>query len=133
MFISGALLLLVCATLYTNGLADLGTILPLAFLGALGGDHAGYYCGYISGPQFHHFKLVRKYQNIVQRGEDLIRRHGSAAVFIGRFVPAIRSVIPALAGISGLQRLRYSLLDALACLTWTLALALILLGLVGIF
>lgn len=130
---SGAVLLLVSATLYSNGFAELQTILSLAFFGALLGDHLGYYCGYLIGPRFHHFELVRKYQTTVQRGEDLIRRHGSAAVFIGRFVPAIRSVIPALIGLSGIQRLRYSILDALACLTWTLALGLILAGIVEIF
>lgn len=133
LFVSGAVLLLVSATLYNNGVAGFETILPLAFMGAMLGDHVGYYCGYLVGPRFHHFALVRKYQSAVQRGEDLIRRHGNAAVFIGRFVPAIRSVIPALVGISGIQRMRYSLLDAFACLTWTLALALILTGIDEIF
>ncbi len=133
LFVSGALLLVVSATLYNNGLAGFETILPLAFMGAMLGDHAGYYCGQVIGPRFHHYSLVRKYQSTVRKGEDLIRRHGNAAVFIGRFIPAIRSVIPALVGISGIQRLRFSLLDTLACLTWTLALALILVGIDGIF
>ena len=121
------------ATLYNNGLAGFETILPLAFLGAMLGDHVGYYFGRTIGPRFHHFAIVRKYQSVVISGEDLIRRHGNVAVFIGRFTPAIRSVIPALVGISDVQRLRFSLLDALACLTWTLALALILIGIDEIF
>jgi membrane protein DedA with SNARE-associated domain len=43
--ISGALLLLVASTLYSNGIAGLEVLLPLAFFGALIGDHAGYYFG----------------------------------------------------------------------------------------
>ena len=128
LFVSGAFLLLVSATLYNNGLASFEILLPLAFFGALLGDHAGFYGGRALGPKFHGFRLVKKYQINVTRAEEMIRQHGSAAIFIGRFIPAIRSIIPALVGISGTARLRYSLVDALACLTWVLALAAILTG-----
>ena len=72
--------------------------------------------------------MIKKYQSNVAKAEGLIRRYGSAAIFIGRFIPAIRSIIPALTGISGFERLRYSFVDALACLSWVLALAAILMG-----
>lgn len=133
LFISGAFLLLVSATLYNNGLASFEMLLPLAFFGALLGDHAGFYAGRALGPKFHGFKLVKKYQTNVTRAEEMIRRHGSAAIFIGRFIPAIRSIIPALVGISGAERLHYSLVDTLACLSWVLALAVILLGIDEVF
>ncbi|HAS48758.1 MAG TPA: hypothetical protein DCS33_05625 [Gammaproteobacteria bacterium] len=133
LFVSGAFLLLVSATLYNNGLASFQLLLPLAFFGALMGDHAGYYCGRFLGPKFHQFALVRKYQSNVTRAEEMIRRYGSAAIFVGRFIPAIRSVIPAMIGISGMKRLRYSLNDTLACLTWVLALAALLIGIDELF
>ena len=126
--ISGALLLLVASTLYNNGIAGLEVLLPLAFFGALIGDHAGYYFGRSLGAKFHQIGLIKKYQANVAKAEGLIRRYGSAAIFIGRFIPAIRSIIPALVGASGIKRLRYSLVDALACLFWVVAFAAILMG-----
>jgi membrane-associated protein len=126
--ISGALLLLVASTLYSNGIAGLEVLLPLAFFGALIGDHAGYYFGRSLGAKFHQIGLIKKYQANVAKAEGLIRRYGSAAIFIGRFIPAIRSIIPALVGASGIKRLRYSLVDALACLCWVMAFAAILMG-----
>jgi len=126
--ISGALLLLVASTLYSNGIAGLEVLLPLAFFGALIGDHAGYYFGRSLGAKFHQIGLIKKYQANVAKAESLIRRYGSAAIFIGRFIPAIRSIIPALVGASGIKRLRYSLVDALACLFWVMAFAAILMG-----
>jgi len=126
--ISGALLLLVASTLYSNGIAGLEVLLPLAFFGALIGDHAGYYFGRSLGARFHQIGLIKKYQANVAKAEGLIRRYGSAAIFIGRFIPAIRSIIPALVGASGIKRLRYSLVDALACLCWVVAFAAILMG-----
>ena len=47
---------------------------------------------------------------------------------IGRFVPAIRSLIPAALGISGFRRLHYSLTDLTACAIWASALLLIVVG-----
>ena len=126
--ISGALLLLVSATLYNSGIAGLELLLPLAFFGALLGDHAGYYFGRTLGPRFRQIGLIKKYQTNVAKAEGLIRRYGSAAIFIGRFIPAIRSIIPALVGASGIKRLRYSLVDTLACLCWVMAFAAILMG-----
>ena len=126
--ISGALLLLVASTLYSNGIAGLEVLLPLAFFGALIGDHAGYYFGRSLGARFHQIGLIKKYQANVAKAEGLIRRYGSAAIFIGRFIPAIRSIIPALVGASSIKRLRYSLVDALACLCWVVAFAAILMG-----
>jgi membrane-associated protein len=105
-------------------------LLPLAFFGALLGDHSGYYFGRTVDTNFHEISVIKKYQANVAKAEGLIRHYGSAAIFIGRFIPAIRSIIPALVGVSGLQRLRYSVIDALACLCWVLALAAILIGIV---
>ena len=126
--ISGVLLLLVSATLYNNGIAGIEVLLPLAFFGALLGDHAGYYFGRSLGPRFHQIGMIKKYQANVAKAEGLIRRYGNVAIFIGRFIPAIRSIIPALVGVSGIERLRYSFIDALACLCWVSALAAILIG-----
>ena len=103
-------------------------LIPLAFTGALLGDHAGYYLGRKIGPGFHQLRFADKYKVSILRSENLIRRYGGAAIFIGRFIPAIRSVIPALIGISDFDRLKFSLIDALACFCWALALAAILLG-----
>ena len=66
----------------------------------------------------------------MEKAEGIIHHYGIAAIFIGRFIPAIRSIIPALVGVSGIERLRYSFIDALACLCWVLALAAILKGIV---
>lgn len=133
LFISGAFLLLVSATLYNNELAGLESIIPLAFAGAFLGDHVGFFLGRVLGPRFHRIGLAQKYQSSVTRAESLIRRYGGAAIFLGRFVPAIRSLIPAMVGISGFGRLRFSLLDAVACLVWSLALGLILVGIDELF
>ena len=122
LFVSGALLLIVSTALYSTGNASLVFILPLAFGGALVGDHVGFYFGRMMGSDFHHSQFAQKYDMQVKRADALINRFGGLAIFIGRFVPAIRSIVPAVVGISGFMPKRFSLLDGIACLSWSLAL-----------
>jgi membrane-associated protein len=55
----------------------------------------------------------------------MVLRHGGFAVFIGRYIPAIRSLVPALLGVAGYDRRKYVVLDILACGTWAVALCLL--------
>lgn len=128
LFVSGFILVAVATFLYTSEYATLAQMIPLAWAGALLGDHSGFLVGAHFGPRFHQLRITQRYQQVLRKGESLVLRHGAAAIFIGRFVPAIRSLVPALIGISGFARLRYFLLDALACLLWAVALALIVMG-----
>lgn len=123
LFVSGLFLFGVATVMVETQILSLWQITPLAFIGALLGDHAGYYVGLHFGPRFHQFRLAQRYHKQMERGERLIRRHGSSTIFIGRFIPAIRSLLPAMLGISGFARVRYSVLDTIACGLWALALA----------
>lgn len=127
-FVSGALLLALSVFLFSNGVAGVELISALAMFGALLGDHAGFLVGYKVGPKLLELPSVAKYRERIEKAESFVRRYGSAAVFIGRFVPAIRSIVPALIGVSGFSRRRYFFVDALACLMWAIALALLVLG-----
>lgn len=118
LLVSGAFLLIISTALYSGDLASLQTMVPLAMAGALVGDHAGFYAGRYLGPRLHHLGLADRHRERINRAESLIRRYGAWAVFIGRFIPAIRSLIPAALGISGFTRLRFSILDVLACALW---------------
>jgi len=128
LFISGVLLLAIATFIIQSDLAPIELVCSLAFAGAFAGDHLGFHIGRIIGPGFHKTKIANKYAKSISQGQDLIQKFGSAAIFIGRFVPAVRSLVPALMGLSGFSRIRYSLFDALACLLWAIALALIVLG-----
>lgn len=118
LLVSGAFLLIISTALYSSDLASLQMIVPLAMAGAMVGDHAGFYAGLYLGPRLHHLGLAERHRDRINRAESLIRRYGAWAVFIGRFIPAIRSLIPAALGISGFTRLRFSILDVLACALW---------------
>jgi len=128
LFVSGFILVGVASVLVSTEIATLPQILPLAFIGAFSGDHLGFYVGRIFGPRFHRSRLADKYRSSIDRAEAMIHARGAWAILIGRFMPAIRSLLPAMLGISGFDRTRYSLVDALACLLWAAGLGLIVTG-----
>ena len=98
-FVSGVILLSVCTLMYTEQIATLTQMLPLAFLGATIADHSGYYLGLWIGPRFHHTAFAIKRRKFIEKPEDMIRRYGGYAIIFGRLMTSIRSVIPLLIGI----------------------------------
>ena len=128
LLVSSALLVIFSSIVYENGFLDVVGISFLAFFGALLGDQAGFYAGKWIGPYFYEIEFVRKRQNIVQRANSMIANYGSYVIFLGRFLPAIRSIIPAMLGIAGFNNFKFLILDFLACLLWCSALAVIILG-----
>jgi membrane-associated protein len=127
-FVTGAILLTVCTILYTEQIATLPQMLPLAFLGATLADHSGYYLGLWVGPRFHHTKFAQKRRKFLDRAEGLIRRFGSFAIIFGRLMTAIRSLVPLLIGVSGMPRWKYTVIDLTACAIWTTGLGLLVVG-----
>ncbi len=128
LFISGVILLTLSTFLYKQGIAPVSLIIPLAFLGALAGDHVGFYFGRWLGPRFHDSKFAQKYSERVAKTEKLIREKGVYAIFIGRLIPAVRSLVPMMTGISGFKPLRYSTYDAMACGLWASLLGVLVVG-----
>ena len=128
LFISGVILLTVCSILYVEELATLYQILPLAFVGAILGDHSGYYLGRYMGPRLLQSRFAQKRISMIQKTEAQIVKYGNFAILFGRLITAIRSLVPLLTGVSGMKPLRFSIVDSLACLIWTTGLGLLILG-----
>lgn len=129
LFVSGVFLVALSTWIHAQGLAPMPMILGLAFVGATLGDHVGYWTGRWLGPGVHRLRLVQRHRDKLERAEDMIRRRGAWAILIGRFIPAIRSLIPLALGVSGFDRLRYTLVDIAACAAWAAGLGLIVSGL----
>jgi membrane protein DedA with SNARE-associated domain len=66
--------------------------------------------------------LVR--ESDLDRVDDWFSRHGGAAVFFGRMVPGVRSLISIPAGVAGMALRRFALLTVAGSLVWNTALIL---------
>lgn len=60
----------------------------------------------------------------VDKASDWFDRHGKGAVFFGRLIPAVRTLISVPAGIAGMSMTKFLIYSTLGSLIWTALLAL---------
>jgi len=126
--VSSAILFSVCIFVYNMELMPLYLIVPVACLGAHIGDMSGFFFGKTVGPSLLSSKFMKKREKLIIRAQKFLDKTGSFTVLLGRFVPAIRPIVPFLLGISDLKAVRFYVADVIACLCWGVALALLVTG-----
>lgn len=132
LFVSGAFLLGTVALIYAGGDINLFQLIGMSFLGALLGDHIGYFVGYHAAPTLWKKKWIRrkvvKHKAAFRNTQNLLIKSAPWAICIGRLTPPIRSISPVLAGATGIQPIRFFMYDLIACTIWASGLTLLVLG-----
>lgn len=116
LFLSGSL-----AALGSHSL-NIWLLLGLLTIAAILGDSLNFALGRRFGsrqPGKHHrLQLIKpKYR---KRSEDFFRKYGSQAIFLGRFVPIVRTLIPFTAGASRMHYRSFVIYNVLGGFTWVL-------------
>ena len=114
----GETAVIVGGVLARQGNVDLAWLTLAVVLAAIAGDSVGYEMGRRLGPPLLDRRPLRRRAERVEKARDLIRRRGPAAVFLGRFVALLRSLVPALAGASEMPYRRFLLYNALGGVIW---------------
>jgi membrane protein DedA with SNARE-associated domain len=117
MFTAGALA--------ASGHLGLGYAIVVGTLGNVVGSYLAWIVGRTGGRavlgRFGRLMMLR--EDDVARSEEWFARHGEAAVFLGRFVPVVRTFISLPAGVAEMPPVRFGVYTLLGCLPWTAALA----------
>ncbi|MFD9685891.1 DedA family protein [Kitasatospora sp. NPDC059146] len=101
-----------------QGSVSLGWMILVVVCAAVLGDSAGYEIGRHLGPAILRTRPLQRHAKRVGTAQDLIRRRGPAAVFVGRFIAFFRPLVPSLAGMSRMPYRRFLLYNALGGLAW---------------
>lgn len=102
----------------SRGNAELWLMLLLVVVAAIGGDSVGYAVGKRTGPRLHDVRVFRNKRSELEAAEDLLRRRGGSAVFLGRFIAFFRAVVPALAGAARMPYRRFLAFNAAGGMIW---------------
>jgi membrane-associated protein len=105
-----------------QGSLSLWAVMVAAVLGAVLGDTAGYALGAHLGPRLGTRMTGRRAEQ-VQRAQGFVRRHGAPAVFLGRWVPVLRALVPVVAGGSGMPYRSFALYNVAGGAVWGVAVA----------
>jgi membrane protein DedA with SNARE-associated domain len=126
----GETALVLAAVLASQGKLNIVLVIVIASLSAIIGDNIGYFLGRKLGRQaltapgpFEHRRTM-----LITIGDRFFDRHGSKAVFLGRWVAIVRIAAAWLAGINHMKFTHFFFWNALGGITWATTF-----GLVGYF
>ena len=95
-------------------------VAAVAVLGAVAGDNVGYWIGRRYGRGFleRHGRKLFVTPERLEATERYYERHGGKTVFLGRFIPVVRSVGFMVAGVSHMPWKRFFVYDLLGATIW---------------
>ena len=100
--------------------------IAILYTAALVGNIVGYQFGSLVGPKLFNrpnSKILRP--EYVQRTHDFFERYGSRAIILARFVPIVRTLITATAGIAGMDRKKFIAYSAIGAVPWVIGVVLL--------
>ncbi len=122
----GDSLLIIAGILASQGVLNIWLLLPMLFIAAVFGDNLGYYTGEKFGK-----KLMNKDKFLFLRREHLEKakkffdEKGHIAITLCRFVPAVRTFVPIVAGASEMDRKIFFKFNLLGGFLWAVVITLV--------
>ncbi len=120
LIIPGSTIILAISALSTDEHISIWFIIILASLAAIIGDNINYFLGHRYGKKWISEDSWILTPTNYERGNRFFKSHGAKSVFFGRFVPAIKEIIPFIAGISNMDKRRFYLYNILGGIGWSL-------------
>ncbi|MFC0037477.1 DedA family protein [Actinomadura rayongensis] len=117
----GETAIVVGGVLAASGHLSLPLLLVIAVGSAIIGDSVGYEIGRKYGTRLLATRPMEKHKAKVAKAQDLIRRRGAFAVFLGRFTALLRALMPALVGASRMPYPRFLVFNAIGAVSWVVA------------
>jgi membrane-associated protein len=98
---------------------NLGLAISIVVVAAIAGDSVGYEVGkHFFGPKVLRSRLLAKQRPRIEKTQDLLRRRGGLAVFLGRWTAFLRAMMPALAGSAHMPYRRFRGWNAAGGIAW---------------
>lgn len=119
-FLPGDSLLFASGALWAATGNNIYLLLFLAILAAVVGDNCNYFIGrnfseYLKKQKF--FKKFVSDKNL-QDAEDFVAKHGGKSIFLARFFPIIRTIVPFIVGAGKMDYKKFRIIDLFGGITW---------------
>ena len=112
--------LLAAGALAGSGKMNWVTALCAAMLGSLQGDLIWFYLGRYRGQRILNLlcRISLEPDSCIRRTQNLYTRYGMSGVVVAKFIPGLSTLVPPLAGNSGVSTLRFLFFDGLSSLLY---------------
>ncbi|MBI5224962.1 VTT domain-containing protein [Candidatus Micrarchaeota archaeon] len=125
-FLPGDSLLVTAGVFAATGLLDIWTLNFLLVPAAIIGDAFGYYFGKRVGRKLYERKNSRffKKEHLVA-AKAFYDKHGGKTIILARFLPAVRTFAPIVAGMSGMKYKDFAVFNVVGAILWVTGLTLL--------
>ena len=118
-FLPGDSLLFVLGAIAAQGSLNLGWLLLLLCVAAIGGNMLNYQIGRILAPRVFRNENIRFLKKeYLDRTREFYAKYGTTTIIITRFFPIIRTFAPFLAGVGAMTYWRFALYNFLGGVLW---------------
>ncbi len=118
-FLPGDSLLFVVGATASTGLLDISMALGVMFVAAVLGNQANYAIGRWFGPRVFHWENSRWFsKDGFDKAHAFYEKYGGVALIAGRFMPFVRTFAPFVAGVTLMERRRFTFFDVTGAALW---------------
>jgi undecaprenyl-diphosphatase len=118
LFLPGSTIILFLGALSARGYLDTGDLIWFAVLGAILGDNINYYLGRRYGAGWIEKGFWFLKSNHIEKARNFMDVHGAKSVFLGRFIPSVKEVVPFIAGSVKMNRRIFMFWNVLGAVGW---------------
>jgi len=116
LFLSGSL-----AAMAGSGL-NISLLVVMLILAAILGDGCNFELGKRYGYRLTNSRYLKRVFKPARlaAAQQFFEKHGPAAIFLGRFVPVVRTLVPFTAGMTGMSYRKFAIFNCLGAVSWIL-------------
>lgn len=116
LFLSGSL-----AAMVGSGL-NISLLVVMLILAAILGDGCNFELGKRYGYRLTNSRYLKRVFKPARlaAAQQFFEKHGSAAIFLGRFVPVVRTLVPFTAGMTGMSYRKFAIFNCVGAVSWIL-------------
>jgi membrane-associated protein len=118
-FFPGDSLLFTAGFLASQGILDIRILVPLVIIAAIAGDSTGFWMG----SRVAKWLMARRESFLfkkayIERAHKFYEKHGGKALILARFVPAVRTFVPIVAGMANMEYKKFISFNVIGGLLW---------------
>lgn len=117
-FVPGSTAMFLAGALAGTGALNLGWLFVCALAGAVAGDGISYWLGRRYRGMIVKLWPFSTHPKILEVGKEYFAKHGARSVVFARFIAPVRAIVPVIAGMLGMNPVRFYLMNALSALLW---------------
>ncbi len=118
-FFPGDSLLFTAGFLASQGILNIWVLIPLVIMAAISGDSAGFW----TGSKFIGWLMKKKESFLfkkayIDKANKFYETHGGKALILARFVPAVRTFVPIVAGMANMEYKKFITYNVVGGFLW---------------